>query len=225
MRKEILNGTPIPYDLPFGDLKNMLFSDSMTNFCLACEALSYREDDKSYQAIKEFIKHQDKYRRLYAIKTIFRHPASSELQYVLEEALSSDDPLFINAACDIIAEKEFDVSESKLRLAVKSNSANLSAHSLHSLKVLAPNEENYVFLLALFQKSSHCLEQEILGELLMSKYLPEKSENLFQKFCLSKFPAIRILAVEIGQKYGYDLSELCSDNDGHVRKAANKAGN
>ena len=30
---------------------------------------------------------------------------------------------------------------------------------------------------------------------------------------------------DVKRSYGYDLSELCSDNDGHVRKAANKAGN
>lgn len=200
----------------------MLFSDDMTSFCLACEALSCRNDTRSYQAVRGFLEHPDKYRRLYAMKTVFRNPASAELMYVLEDALSSGDVLFINAACDIIAEHEFRVSESKLRRAANSKLPDLFAQSLYSLKILSSNEENFAFLLELLRKAEQSLAKEILGELLADKYLPEKASTLFEEFCSSDFPAIRILAAQIGKSFGFDLSGLCSDKDGHVRKAANK---
>ena len=40
MRKEILSGAPIPYDLPTAELVKMLSSRDMKEFSLACEALS-----------------------------------------------------------------------------------------------------------------------------------------------------------------------------------------
>jgi hypothetical protein len=39
MKKEILNGTPIPYDLSVDTLKEMISSPMMKDFALACEAL------------------------------------------------------------------------------------------------------------------------------------------------------------------------------------------
>lgn len=68
MKKELFNGNAIPYDLSFEELNRMLFSDDMTEFCLACEALSCRDDSESFNALKSFLKHPDKYRRLYAMK-------------------------------------------------------------------------------------------------------------------------------------------------------------
>lgn len=220
MKKELFNGNAIPYDLSFEELNRMLFSDDMTEFCLACEALSCRDDSESFNALKSFLKHPDKYRRLYAMKTVFRNPASAELQYVLEEALASGDPLFINAACEILAEKSFGVDENILRSAVKSHLPDIHAGSLFALKTLSPSEANYAFLLKLFRASSHSSGKEILGKLLMNKYLPEKAEKLFAEFRSSDFSAVRMLAVAIGKEYGLDLSVFCSDVDGHIRNAA-----
>ena len=73
MRKEILNGTPIPYDLHIKDLEEMMNSSVMKDFSLACEALSYKNDPAAYRIMKSHIDDNDKYRRLYVLKTIFRH--------------------------------------------------------------------------------------------------------------------------------------------------------
>ena len=48
MKKEILNGTPIPYELSIEELEKMLSSPIMKDFSLACEALSYKNDPKAY---------------------------------------------------------------------------------------------------------------------------------------------------------------------------------
>ncbi|MCQ2430092.1 MAG: hypothetical protein MJ192_07160 [Clostridia bacterium] len=62
MRKELLNGTPVPYDLPFDELVRMLGSEKMADFCAACESLADRGDDESYRAVKAYLGHKDKYR-------------------------------------------------------------------------------------------------------------------------------------------------------------------
>ena len=44
MKKEILNGTRIPYELSVEELSKMLSSPIMKDFSLACEALSYKNE-------------------------------------------------------------------------------------------------------------------------------------------------------------------------------------
>ena len=44
MKKEMLNGTRIPYELSVEELSKMLSSPIMKDFSLACEALSYNND-------------------------------------------------------------------------------------------------------------------------------------------------------------------------------------
>ena len=47
-------------------------------------------------------------------------------------------------------------------------------------------------------------------------------KELFELFSHDKFGKIRIFAIKIAKKYGYDLSVFLSDEDGHVRSLANE---
>ena len=91
MKKEMLNGTRIPYELSVEELNKMLSSPIMNDFSLACAALSYKNDVAAYEAMKNHINDKDKYRRLYILKTIFRHPNAVELVDFLESAILSED--------------------------------------------------------------------------------------------------------------------------------------
>ena len=110
MKKEILNGTRIPYDLSVEELSKMLSSPIMQDFSLACEALSYKNDNAAYEAMKNYINDKDKYRRLYILKTIFRHPNAVELVDFLESAITSEDFLFVENGLLVISEYKITVS-------------------------------------------------------------------------------------------------------------------
>ena len=221
MKKEILNGTRIPYELSVEELSKMLSSPIMNDFSLACEALSYKKDVAAYEAMKPYINDKDKYRRLYILKTIFRHPNAAELVDFLENAISSDDFLFVENGLIVISEHQIKVSDSLLLSAVNTHLPKLYT-AVGSLITLDISEENFKNLLAIFSKSEQCAQKEVIGEILSYHYLPSKSKELFEIFSRDKFAKIRILAIKIAKKYGYDLSVFLSDEDGHVRSLANK---
>ena len=127
MKKEILNGTPIPYDLPIEDLKAMMSSAVMKDFSLACEALSYKDDPEAYRIMKSYINDKDKYRRLYVLKTVFRHPEAAELIGFLEKTVASDDLLFVEHGLSVVSDYNIRISDGLLLSTVcKHFSTNLS---------------------------------------------------------------------------------------------------
>lgn len=222
MKKEILNGTRIPYELSVEELGKMLSSPIMKDFSLACEALSYKNDVAAYEAMKPLINDKDKYRRLYILKTIFRHPNAAELVDFLENSISSDDLLFVENGLMVISEHQIKVSDSLLLSVVTKHLPNLYT-AVRALNTLDICEDNYTKLTSIFVKAEQCVQKEVIGEVLANNYLPSKSKELFELFSRDKFAKIRLFAVKIAKKYGYDLSVFLSDMDGHVRNLAMKS--
>ena len=214
----ILNGTLIPYDLPIQELEKMLYSPIMKDFSLACEALSYKSDPKAYQIMKTHINSKDKYRRLYILKTIYRHPEAVELVDVLESAITCDDFLFVENGLIVVSEYGIKVSERILVTAVRKYCADLYT-AVGALKTLAINNENYEEITEIFTVCSKCAQKEVLANILCNGYLPQKSKELFELFKKDAFGKIRLLALEIGKKYGLDVDDFLTDPDGHIRKA------
>ena len=219
MKRETLYNIPIPYESSVEELIKILSSKDMKDFSLACEALSYKDDHKAYEAMKSYINDKDKYRRLYILKTIFRHPDSVELIDFLESAITSEDFMFVENGLFVIYEHRVKVSESLLISAV-----NKHLHGLYtavgSLITLDISEENYREIVKIFNKSKQCAQKEVIGEVLISGYLPSKSKELYELFGCNEFGKIRLFAVSIAKEYNYDFSAFLSDKDGHVRKFA-----
>ena len=222
MKKEMLNGTRIPYELSVEELGKMLSSPVMKDFSLACEALSYKDDIAAYEAMKFYINDKDKYRRLYILKTIFRHPNAAELVDFLENAISSNDTLFVENGLIVISEYKIKVSDSLLLSVVDKHLPELYT-AVGALMMLDISEENYASLTRVFSKAGQSVQKEVIAEVLANHYLPSKSKELFELFGCDKFAKIRLLAVKIAMEYGYDLSPFLSDKDGHVRALANKS--
>ena len=220
MKRETLYGTPIPYESSVEELSKMLSSKVMKDFYLACEALSYKDDHGAYKAMKSYINDKDKYRRLYILKTIFRHPDSVELIDFLESAITSEDSMFVENGLFVISEHQVKVSDSLLLSAV-----NKHLHGLYTavgaLITLDISEENYREIVKIFTKSKQCVQKEVIGELLISGYLPSKSKELYELFRCNEFGKVRLFAASIAKEYNYDLSPFLFDKDGHVRKFAN----
>ncbi len=118
MKKEMLNGDLIPYNLSAEELEVMMTSAVMKDFTIACEALSYKNDSEAYRIMKSYINDKDKYRRLYILKTIFRHSEAVELVDFLEEAITSDDFLFAENGLLVVSAYKIKVSDALLLSAV-----------------------------------------------------------------------------------------------------------
>ena len=218
-----LNGKIIPYDLPTSSLVEMLKSQEMSDFCVACEALSYRENIESFDAIKSFLYSNDKYRRLYAFKSIFRMSFANSLINYLEEQLKSPDYLFVSAALHIIIDKNLSCSEILIKNAVLRNYFNFY-DEFYVLALLNISEENYEFLRNHFIKSENkkeniCICQEILSEILIEKYSLSHAQELFDLLSVSKYPKLRIKAIHLAKQQNLDYSFLKKDPDKKVQKA------
>lgn len=222
MKKEILNGTRIPYELSIEELRKMLSSPDMKDFSLACEALSYKNDDAAYEAMKYCINDKDKYRRLYILKTIFRHSNAAELVDFLENAITSDDFLFVENGLIVISEYKIKVSDSLLLSVIDKHLPKIYT-AMRSLTTLEACEDNYTKLVSLFTRAEQCSQKEFVGDILVNKYLPSKSKELFELFSRDKFAKIRLLAIKIAKEYSYDLLIFLSDMDSHVRNLAMKS--
>lgn len=217
MRKEILNGTPIPYDLPIEELKAMLSSSVMKDFSLACEALSYKNDPEAYRIMKSHTNDKDKYRRLYVLKTIFRYPEAVELVDLLENAIATDDFLFVENGLLVIADYKIKVSAPLLLAALDKHLPRLYT-AIRAADTLDVSDEHYAKLIQLFGKAKLCIQKEFIAQILIENYLPAQAEALFDQFSCDGFAKIRLLALKIARRYGYNLSKFLSDMDGHVKK-------
>ena len=218
MKKEILNGTPIPYDLSVDTLKEMISSPMMKDFALACEALSYKNEPEAYQIMKSYLHDKDKYRRLYILKTIFRYSEAVELVDDLEKAIASTDFLFIENGLLIVSEYNIKISEALLLSVVQKYCDQLYT-AVGALKILAIIHNNFERIAEIFAICSKCAQKEILGEILCKAYLPEKAKPLFALFAKDSFGCIRLIGLKIGKQYGFDTTPFLTDSDGHFRKA------
>ncbi len=222
MKRETINGVSVPYDKSTEELEIMLSTGSMNDFVVASEALSYKADKKSFELLENYITDKDKYKRLCILKTIFRHRSSKTLKNFLEESILSDDILFAENGLNVAFEYEVDISDNVIFAAVKKHIKNLHCTSLYVLKKTEFNEANFLRLVELFKQTEVSSQKEVLGEILFEKYLPEKAQDVFDLFSNDDFSKVRLLAVKIGRKYGFDIETRKIDADGHVRKAATK---
>ncbi len=205
--KEILFGMMIPYDAPIDELRSMMASTDMKIFSLACEALSYSNYPESYEIMREYLYHKDKYRRLYVLKTIFRHPEAEELTKNLESAILSDDKLFFENGLIIISEMGIKVSEEALWSAVERNFDALGYHPMFALRTLEASDENYNRLVIAFKRGER-YQKLIIANILKEKYLQNKAREIFEILSNDGFAEVRFSAMELAEELKFDNSKL-----------------
>ena len=218
MQVEKINGISVPYGKSSQELEQMLLNGDMNDFVVACEALASKNDQYSFELLKGYITHKDKYKRLCVLKVIFKYPEAEELKWFLEESLLSKDILFAENGLKIIYKHNVKLKDSIILMAVKNHLKELHCTSLYALSCLDVSNDNFLVLVEIFKKLKGCGQKEVLGKILTDKYLSQKSRELFDLFSNDDFPKVRLLAVKIGKKYGFDIEKFKFDNDGHVRK-------
>lgn len=163
MRKEIINGKSIPYHNTVEEIAELLSTGDMSDFAVACEALSYYSDEKAFVLLKSFITHKDKYKRLCVLKTVFRHPMSFRIKSFLEECILSDDFLFVHNGLGAVGQYRIEVSEQAVLSAVRKNLTDLHYTDLYALELLSASTDNFLNIIQLFKRPKACGQKEILS--------------------------------------------------------------
>lgn len=216
MSKAIINDRLVPYELSNDELAHLCSTKEMSDFVVACEVLSTRDNHESYQILKSHFYDNDKYRRLIVIKAIFKLSDSAELNTYLEQFLQSEDILFVHAASNIIASKRITIPENIVKETLNRYIDDIEVGYLVAL--ISNTDKNYDFVKSLFLKSSICCYQEIIVDYLYLHFGRDKCQELFDLFRNSHFGKIRCYALSIGKDSQFDLSSFLYDKDGHVRK-------
>lgn len=216
MSEKIINGRLVPYELSNNELAYLCSSKEMSDFVVACEVLSTRDNQESYQILKSHFYDKDKYRRLIVIKAIFHLSYSVELNTYLETLLQLEDILFVHTASNIIVSKRISVSENMIKETLIRYIDDIEVGYL--LTLISNLDYNFGFVESLFMKSSICGYQEIIADFLYSNFGKDKPQELFDLFRSSHFGKIRCYALSIGKDNQFDLSSFLYDKDGHVRK-------
>ena len=223
MRTERINDVSVPYNQSIEELESMLLTGNMSEFVVACEALSYKSDKKAFDILKKYIIDKDKYKRLCVLKTIFRHPMSEQEKEFLEESILSDDVLFAENGLKVVCEYKIPIPEEFILSAVFKHLNNLHFTHLYALETLNVNEDNFLKLVCLFEQSQICGQKEVLSEILCSKYLPQKAVELLDLFSSDSFEKIRKIACrkvkETMNSYCYVkvIDVFCKEGYVHVK--------
>lgn len=217
-RKELLNGKAIPYDAPLPVLEEMLHDTRMQNYCLACEALSWRTDEESFRLLSEQMNVKDRGRRLYAFQVIYRSQyAASLVAYAVQQLLSDDVP-FVLAALRNIEAYDLPCPEGAIRQTIEKY-YDILYDEMMLLFRIETSDENYSFLVELFHREGACLKQEIVADVLLKRYEDLHPKELFALLADSRYAKQRAKAVQLAKRHGFDCTRLRTDPDGHVRKS------
>jgi hypothetical protein len=223
MNKQLINGKFISCDASFEKLLQMLQDSDMQWFAYACETLSRRTDDESFNALQAYLVGPDKYKRLRVLYTIFNHPCSYKVIGELENALTSSEVVFVNAALSVIIKKNLHVSDEKLLAVFEKNIRKLSSYEIQALNHIRNSYENMQKLIALLEtKYIKNGPKAALAEIMYFISSPEQFEMLFPLFANDEFGKVRLIACKLAIKHGHLnlLDGFLNDIDGHVRKQA-----
>lgn len=222
----ILNGRPVPYDLPLPTLLNMLESNDMTDFALACEILATHKTQEVYEVLKKYLEHKDKYKRRYVWSIIFAFPEAQERITQFTDLFYAKDMIFVNAAFRILLHYRLPVGDIVIFDAIRQHHTQLDAYFYDALLLVQGNEENFQRLLSMYyqmrnQKDNRS-KREAVARALQQFWSNDHFEELFALFQKDEFSKIRYIACNMAaEKQRVDLvRQFLDDLDGHVRKLA-----
>ena len=211
MKKAIFNGASASCDKTLFELREMIASPEMKDFTIACDELSCMDSDEAFEIMRLYLDHKDKYRRLYVLKTIFRHPRAADISYYLEEAILSGDKLFVENGLLTVGRYGIKISEDIIWFGVENS--DLYYNDMKALKMLDVSPKNYKKFLDIFFGegifNQRIYWQKIfIADILREKYLPEKAEELYRIFAADEFADIRFRAIKIADDFGFDKAML-----------------
>lgn len=218
----MVKGMDIPEGLTPEQLEAMMESKDMRAFMIACEALRLAQSDAAYALLKQYISHNDLYKRRYVLSVIFTYPQAAELVPHLEQALDSDKTFLWGTALDVIIQQEIRVSEKALFSCIERNWSQVGGYDIYALASVEKNQSNARRIWKLYHACRDNSTRIATAEVLHGFCTEENYLTYYELFQDDPAPHIRILACRIARAYHRPdlLSRFTQDRDGHIRKLA-----
>jgi hypothetical protein len=212
----------IPEGLSPEELSNMMESNDMRTFMIACEALCLDNTNQAYEILKRYIVHNDLYKRRYVLSVIFGYPQAAELVPHLEWALGSEKAFLWGTALDVIIQQEIRVAEEVLFSCIERNWTQVRRYDIYALNSVEKTQANAQRILKLYHACRDDSTRIAIAEVLYDFCAEENHLTFYELFQDDPTPHIRILACRIARAYHRPdlLSKFAQDRNGHIRKLA-----
>ena len=222
-RVPILNGKPVPVELPLPDLARMLESPDMTDFSLACRALSLKQTVESYDLLKYHLPHRDPYRHRCLLEALFAFPQSAELTEMAAEALESKREYLVTAALSGIIKGHITLPETQILAALEQNLTTLSGWYFQVLFDFERTDKNLRAILSLYRKSSG-EQRTALARQIAYFANEENCRELSSLLIADPCDQICLVGIRMAAEFGcaHRYPELEHHPDGHVRESYRK---
>lgn len=218
----MVKGMDIPEGLSSTELEAMMESTDMRTFMIACEALCLARSDAAYTLLKQYIAHDDLYKRRYVLSVIFRYPQAAELVPHLEQVLGSEKTFLWGTALEEIIQQDVRVSEEALFSCIERNWSQVGRYDIYSLESVEKTQANARRIRKLYHTCRDNSTRIAMAGVLHGFCTEENYLSFYELFQNDPAPHIRILACRIAKTYHRPdlLSQFTQDRDGHIRKLA-----
>lgn len=221
-----VNGIPVPYTAGVDELREIIESKSDERWA-AFVALGYCEEEEALETLLEYAGSRDWSIRRAAAEALSTHPCIERSLTVLRSLLSDESEYVVRTACEALASIQDHHSRGLILELIRSKDSSTRAVALRALQVIW-GDEAFSLVLDLFD---HDPEEEVRREAgwsLRAAANPSNWMQLFERFVGDRMHHHRVWACELAEEFGDKsivarLRPLCQDEDGHVRKAADRA--
>lgn len=169
----------------------------------------------------------DQFVRRTAIETIGRHPQGRSLHTLILTALSDPSGYVVRTACEVVSKWEMSEAHDLVFSLLTNPVAATRESALHALGVIWRNTD-FPVAFSIYAKDREIRVRRGAAWVLYRRADLDSWRSLFDAFAADKLARHRQWACELAQNFSGRqvkplLSQLLSDPDGHVRKAAARA--
>jgi HEAT repeat protein len=193
----------------------------------AIRDLGARKDAGALTTLADTARSGDQCVRRAAIEVIGRHPHGRELSAVILNALEDGSEYVQRAACDVVAQWELSEARGAVVALLMALSQSTRRVAIRTLGAIWQGTD-FPLLFRIYAGASEIEIRREAAWVLRQHATSAQWRTLFDAFSIDELPRHRQWACELAESFsGSDilpvLSQLLSDDDGHVRKTAARA--
>jgi HEAT repeat protein len=225
-RQQIECGVPVPYGVPTGELVRQAKAQPPARWA-AFVALAYDPSAEAADALRDAARDDDPHVRRAAIEAIGARVPDAYDAPLIVGALVDPSNVVVRTACDVAASLRIREAHDRVVQLLKDADANTRQTAARTLRALWEPQDFATLFEVLRSDPSPRVRKEAAWTL-RDHVARDTWKALFEIWCRDPLHRHRVWACEIAAEFGGretadHLSVLRNDNDGLVRRAANKA--
>jgi hypothetical protein len=219
------NGEPIPYRETVEVLRTLISTYAKAG--PAIRALAEHPDSDALEALIDLTHSRDPYLRASAVEAIGYHRTGRDAAEVVVSMLADSNCFVVRAAARAAAASGLAAAHDRIHELIEAQEEATRLIALEALQILwEPSDFEAVFARYLSDPSDRVRKQAAWT--LEKNVSSDQWERVFSAWSGDRIPRHRAWACSIAERFGTktifaELVGLCSDPDGHVRRAAERA--